>query len=294
MTIENFNPTKWADSILLNFNDAHVYVARCNRDYEGEISDSGDTVKINSIGRVNTFSVTKATDITAAQDLEGAQQSLIIDQQIGFHFYIEDIDKVQNKPKLMGEATREAGWALADAADVAVANAMRDGVDGVASGAGNGNWLTNRTIGTVGGASDAYETLVDLRTELNKDNVPTMGRWVVISPEYEGFLLKDPRFVSFGTGQSNAVLKNGTIGRAAGFDILISNNTPTAASGSGMTYAIIAGGRSACTFADQIPPGKTEAYRPQLRFSDALKGLHLYGFRVTRPYALARVDVAFA
>jgi len=150
MTIENFNPTKWADSILLNFNDAHVYVARCNRDYEGDISDSGDSVKINSIGRVNTFSVTKAADITAAQDIEGAQQVLVIDQQIGFHFYIEDIDKAQNKPAVMGAATREAGWALADAADVVVANAMRDGVDGVASGAGNilcwGAITPNKTV----------------------------------------------------------------------------------------------------------------------------------------------------
>lgn len=294
MSIENFNDTKWADSILLNFNDAHVYVSRCNREYQGEISESGDTVKINSIGRVNTFTVTKGSDITAAQDIEGAQQALVIDQQVGFHFYIEDIDKAQNTPAVMGEATREAGWALADAADVAVADHMRDNVDGVASGAGNGNWLTNRTIGTADGDEDAYETLVDLRTELNRDNVPTMGRWVVVPPDYEGFLLKDPRFVSFGTGQNNAALKNGAIGRAAGFDIQISNNVPTAASGSGMTHAVIAGGMSACTFADQIPPGKTEAYRPQLRFSDALKGLHLYGFRVTRPYALARVDVAFA
>ncbi len=43
--------------------EAHVYAALCNRDYEGEIKQAGDTVKINAIGRVSIGSYTKNTDI---------------------------------------------------------------------------------------------------------------------------------------------------------------------------------------------------------------------------------------
>ena len=43
----------------------------------------------------------------------------------------------------------------------------------------------------------------------------------------------------------------------------------------------------AATYAEQL--NDTEAYRPESSFSDALKGLHLYGCKVTRPYALCYI-----
>lgn len=60
----------------------------------------------------------------------------------------------------------------------------------------------------------------------------------------------------------------------------------------GLRPLVTFGYRGALTFAEQI--AKVEAYRPERRFADALKGLHLYGAKVTRPGALgvARVKVA--
>jgi hypothetical protein len=48
---------------------------------------------------------------------------------------------------------------------------------------------------------------------------------------------------------------------------------------------VIAGNNRAITFAEQI--NKVEAYRPQSSFSDAIKGLVLYGAKVVRPDSLA-------
>jgi hypothetical protein len=45
----------------------------------------------------------------------------------------------------------------------------------------------------------------------------------------------------------------------------------------------------ATTLAEQI--NKVEAYRPPDSFSDAIKGLHLYGALVVRPEALVVCDV---
>ena len=52
MAVDNFIPQLWAAELLDNLNDDHVYGALLNRDYEGDISAFGDSVRINSIGRV--------------------------------------------------------------------------------------------------------------------------------------------------------------------------------------------------------------------------------------------------
>src|SRR5690606_41349313 len=78
-------------------------------------------------------------------------------------------------------------------------------------------------------------------------------------------------------------------GRAAGFTILESNNVPFV-SGDNPNYKVIAGSPIAWSYAEQI--SKVEAYRPERRFADAVKGLHLYGAKVVRPTALAVLSAA--
>lgn len=280
MGIDNFIPTLWAKSLLLNLNDAHVYVQCCNRDYEGLISAAGDTVKINSIGRVTIGAYTKNTNISAPEELDGSQVTLQITEQDYFNFQIDDIDKAQQTPKLMNAAMKEAAWALADDADVFVATALNANVP-------SGNTLSAATVGSGAGDDDMYEVLVDLGTVLTENNVPQAGRWAVVAPGHEGLLRKDPRYVSFGTSENRRNLSGALVKNVAGFDLMVSNNVPSGTD-------IIAGYDGAITFADSIPPGDVEAYRPELRFADAMKGLHVYGAKVTRPYALAKVVATLA
>lgn len=61
---------------------------------------------------------------------------------------------------------------------------------------------------------------------------------------------------------------------------------------SGAQNVAIAGSRIATAYAEQI--SKVEAFRPEKRFADALKGLHLYGGKVLRPTALAVASVKVA
>src|SRR5690606_8916937 len=105
-----------------------------------------------------------------------------------------------------------------------------------------------------------------------------------IPPWIEGALLKDDRSVSFGTTANMQNLMNGEFGRVAGFRVLKSNNVPV----SNDVYKVIAGHRMAWSFAEQVR--KVEAYRPERRCADAVKGLHLYGANVTRPNCLALLN----
>lgn len=63
--------------------------------------------------------------------------------------------------------------------------------------------------------------------------------------------------------------------------------TDTVLSGGGQLA--IAGSSIATSFAEQIL--KVEAFRPQTKFTDALKGLHVYGAKVVRPEALVVASV---
>ena len=79
MSVTNFVPTIWSARLLAHLDKKHVYAALVNRDYEGEIRNYGDTVKINQIGDVTIKNYTKGNDIEDPEDLSGSQTMLTID-----------------------------------------------------------------------------------------------------------------------------------------------------------------------------------------------------------------------
>jgi len=280
MSINNFIPAVWSAQLLSALDKSLVYANLCNRDYEGEISAYGDQVKINSLGDVTVGDYVKNTDIAAAETLTDAQRILVIDQSKYFNFQVDDVDAAQQKPKVMQEAMSRAAYALADKADQYIAGLYTE-ISGTNT-MGSDASPISIAVAAAQGVSPAYEKLVDLAVKLDEANVPKTGRWVVIPPWYHGLLLKDSRFISAGTLKTDDVLANGFVGRAAGFDIYTSNNVPNT---NNALYKVIAGYSGAWSYAEQI--AEVEAYRPERRFADAVKGLHLYGAKVTRPLGLA-------
>ena len=69
MSLNNFIPQIWADTILAALRVNLVYGNLFNDDYEGQIAKMGDTVKINAIGDITINSYTKDTDLNAPQAL---------------------------------------------------------------------------------------------------------------------------------------------------------------------------------------------------------------------------------
>jgi len=280
MSIDNFIPAIWSARLLANLNNEHVFADLCNRDYEGDIKQAGDTVKINSIGHVTIGNYTKNANLPDPEELQDSQTNLTIDISKSFNFQVDDIDKAQGKPDAMDAAMQDAGWGLADVIDqimagnhVSVPAANKIGADGA-----NAKFGLVMTAG-----SSLYDYLVDLGVILDQNNTPKSNRWVVLPPWAHGQLQKDSRFVA-ATQQGNDILQNGIIGRAAGFDIRESNNV-TNDGQTVPTYRILAGWKGAVSYAEQLV--ETVAYRPEKRFADAVKGLLLAGQKVTRPKNLA-------
>lgn len=274
MSLTNFVPTIWSAELLLNLRKSLVLgqAGIVNRDYEGEIRNAGDTVKINSIGAVTVDTYTPNVDMDPPETLTDATRSLVIDQSKYFHFQVDDVDQAQQTPKVMAAAMAEAAYALADVADQFLAAKYDD--------AGTDMDPITPTADT------AYELLVGMGIALDEESIPSTGRWAVVPPWFHGFLLQDDRFV--GPGTSGPYLINGEIGSAAGFRLVKSNNLVTTGSDGVVTH-VLAGHPMAWTYAEQI--NSVEAYRPPLRFGDAVKGLHLYGAKVVRPAALVHAAI---
>jgi N4-gp56 family major capsid protein len=277
MAIQKYRPEIWSAELLMALEKALVYGGLVNRDYEGEISDAGDTVRITSISdpTIGTYSANSTT--VTPEELTDAQRTLTVDQAKYFSFFVDDVDARQAKGNVMPTAMQRAAYKLADTIDQYIA--------GLYTGTQSANLVgsTGSPVNTYTTVTDAYDkVLVPLRTKLAKANVPTAGRFVVVSPELMGSLLLDARFIKANESGTTDGLRNGFVGRAAGFDIYESNNTPNPTSD---YQAIIAGNRTAISFAQQI--SKTEAYRPEAKFADAVKGLALYGAKLVRPDSLA-------
>jgi len=271
----NFIPTVWAARLLSALQKSLVYgqTGVVNREYEGEIQSAGDTVKIGSIGDPSIGTYVKDTDITI-EALTDAEMTLKVDQQKYFAFEVDDVDKQQQNVNTMEEAITRAAYKLRDVADQYIA-AFYSLVP-----SGNLVGSTGSPIASLA-ANAAYEHLVNLGVKLDEANVPSEGRFVVVPPFFHGALLKDDRFVKTGGAMAEQILRNGQVGEAAGFNVLKSNNVPT----SSTVYKIIAGHSMAYSYAEQI--SKVETMRMEKRFASAVKGLHVYGGKLVRPYAWA-------
>lgn len=275
MSVDTFKPEVWSAVLLASLKKKLVYGGLANTDYEGEISEYGDTVTINSISRPTISTYTPNVSTITPEALTTAQRKLLIDQAKSFAFMIDDVDARQARGALLPAALMEAGYALADVIDQFIA--------GLYTGVQSANALGIIPV-TTATVTDAYDkVLIPLKVALDVANVPNEGRWCVVPPWFHGRLLGDTRFIRANeTGADVGAMITGQVGRAAGMDIYVSNNTPFPG---GDDNIVISGTNNAISFAQQI--SKTEAYRPQSAFEDAIKGLALYGAKLVRPDGIA-------
>jgi hypothetical protein len=282
--IANFIPEFWAKAVLQKLRHALVFAQPriANRDYEGEIKQAGDTVHITGIGEVTIVPYTRNTDLPPPEVLDDDTRALVIDQSMAFNFLVDDVDAAQAAGNVMDAGMESAAFGLRDLADQFVASHYTE----VAGANLVGSDLDPVEISA---PEHAYFWLVRLGVRLDVAKVPADGRWVVVPPWFGALLALDKRFTSAADSGSSDTLRNGQAGRAAGFDILVSHNAPHVDADVPEDIVandkIIAGHRMGFSYAEQI--NKVETYRPERRFADAVKGLHLYGGKLIYPQAWA-------
>lgn len=278
-----FKPEIWSKVILAALQKNLVFggAGVVNNDYEGEISGPGNVVHITQFGDPVITSYTPNSTLTY-QALNDAGLDLNIDQAFSFSFSVDDVDRRQAAGDMQSYLEERASYKLADTADQYIAS-LYTGVSSANQVGTSGAPITPALYSSTTPADFYQKVLLPLKVQLSQANIPMQGRYVVVPPWAEGLLEQTQAFIAITDmqGQPSEVFQNGMIGRAAGFDIYVSNNAVNYAASN---WIVQAGHPMALTYAEQIV--QTEALRLQSTFADGVRGLHVFGAKLVRPDAI--------
>lgn len=277
MSYQNFIPTIWSEQINRELERLCVFAEDCNRKYEGEISKKGDAVRILGIGKPT---ITETTDknitLNDAEDVEDTSSTLVVNHIAYFNYKVDDIDKRQAVGGLMEALSLETTEALASKMDSYIASLAGDKL-AVKDAAAAYQVTEENILSKIDGAIQRlYENDVNQQTEIV----------LTCSPRFY-FILKRA-YTALDTDNSK-ILENGRVGKYGNVTVKMSNNVLTA--NSSASDLIMVRTKRAIAFVN--PMTHTEAYRPEKKFSDAVKGFVLYEGKIVRPKEMVVMNVKY-
>lgn len=263
MAVTKFIAKIWEARLLANFHKISSIEA---------ISTAPSEIRGNTIvfGNVSEITVGDYEGSVSYQELDITDVELEMDQKKYWAFKVNDVDKVQASGELIDPHMLEAAYSMEEAIEkVCFAKMAQDA----------GTKLGNKSVTPL----SAYDLIVDLSTQLNKNKVPKTERYCLINSDYLGLLSKDKRF----TDKPN-VLENGVVegAKIAGFTIIVTEELPA---DKGRT-TIIGMQRLGLGFGKQL--NETEAMRLEGSFADGVRGLCVFGAKALKAQAVVTANVA--
>ena len=266
MSYQNFKPTVWATTINRELERTAVFVEGTNRQYEGSISNVGDSVKILGVGKPTIADGDGSVVLNAAEDIADTSTTMIISKTSSFNFKIDDIDKRQAVGGVMDAEMKEAALGLSMKHDILVANLAKDAT------------LAKKYTPTATAVTESNVlSLLDGAAGKLYENDVQMGTYIeAIVPVWFWTILKSA-YIKLDTSNSD-MMKNGKVGMYGNIAIKVSNNI---AQDTNSNSLIQVRTQKAIAFVQAI--NHVEPYRPEGGFSDAVKGFSLYGAKIVRP-----------
>lgn len=282
-----------------------MLAAISNSDYEGEITNFGDKVIIRKKSSV-TINDYKVDMPLVVERPVSPTVELLIDKGHYFYEVLDDVMEVQSDLNLLSMWSDEASEQMKIKIDSKVLRGIAADIAAANAGATAGRISANVNLGATGSPvalvarapSTGEAEVIDLITRfgqvLDEQNIPENGRWMVL-PAWVCALIKrsELRDASL-TGDGTSILRNGRLGMVDRFTLYMSNLLPAGVADSlaaGETQ-IFAGHSHGLTFASQL--SKVETMRAESTFGTLLRGLQVYGYKVTDGTALATAVVAAA
>lgn len=272
--MSNYIPEKWSRRLNKVLHKKGVMTQCVNRNYEGEIKDSGDTVHIRQKPTVITR---KYNGSVSYDGLGNPMIDLVVDQSDYFAFKVSDIEKAQSDVNILDEALGEAKIAIDLVKDTFLLSKHADVPSANICNGGSAITLTK---------DNCFVMFAELAAKLGGTGALEVGKgWVIIDTTLQGIIIQSPLF-THASDLGDKTLREGAIGRIAGLDVLVSTNFVPVSN----TYYVLAGTNDAISFADQV----TEIqYFDKLEgsFAKAQRGLYVYGAKTVLPAALAKAVV---
>ena len=287
MSYTNFVEKIWAKAIQTELERLHVFADGVNREYEGVIKNLGDTVRIKNVGkptitRGNLTDVKRSITLGDPEEVPDGAVSLVIDQFSTFNYKIEDVDKAQGAGKVMDALNRETSEGIADEHDKYIADLVLGNTGVKLYNGGTAVALTKDNV---------FEILDFAQEGLYENDVkPTTGVDVIVPPWVHTLLRQG--YIKTDTDNSK-MLQNGQVAKYGNMNIKMSNNVAKRTVGSGQSahdeWYIQMRTDRAIAFVNQTT--HLEPYRPEKGFSDAMKGLDLFGAKIVRPKEIITIVV---
>ena len=312
-----FIPTLWSGKLLAKFYQNTMLSEIANTDYEGELKNQGDTIRIRLAPTITI------SDYTVGQNLNYEVPTPIYqDMQVNkgkyFGVQVNDVLSYQADMNLMNMFTEDAAKQLKIQIEneVFFNSFVTEGPVAANYGATAGAISAAYNLGTdvtpidQATPENVLKAILRMSTVLDEQNVPEDNRWLIISPFDRQLLMQSSIAQAYFTGDQSSVIRTGKIGMLDRFSVYVSNLLPRGAAGkalvSGLTdtstggavasakarRTMIAGTKAATSFAMTV--NKTEPLRNQTDFGDIVRGLAVYGRKVVKPQALVVAQVGSA
>lgn len=273
-TITNFQQTVWSASILRSLDKITSLRNHCNFQYEKD-SKNAKEVKILSVNRPTIRTYVPGTALTR-ESASDSSQILALNQYRYFNFEVEDIVKAQSVPGLMEALTDEAGKGLALEGDKYVAQVVKEDVEGAKTVSMSGSVITLTASNAMSSVEEGFAALYA------NDCKVSDTFYLEVAPKV--FTTYRQQLTELSTNNPE-ILKKGAVGKINNAYVCIENCLPTGKKTASDTadnvhYNILRTDK-AIAFAEQIE--KVEHYRPEDAFTDAVKGLYVFGAKIIRP-----------
>lgn len=273
-TVTQFQQTIWSKSILRSLKKITSLRNHCNFQYEKD-SKNAKEVKILSVNRPTIRTYVPGTAITR-ESATDSSQLLQLNQYRYFNFEVEDIVKAQSVQGLMEALTDEASKGLAEEGDKYVASIVKADVEASDPTVSmSSSVITLTTSNAMASVEDGFATLY------GNDCKVSDTFYLELAPKV--FTTYRQQLTELSTNNPE-ILKKGAVGKINNAYVCIENLLPTGKTGSSSTdnvYYNILRTDKAIAFAEQID--KVEHYRPEDAFTDAVKGLYVFGAKIIRP-----------
>ena len=239
-----------------------------NNDYEG--SPTAGAVKIPKRDtEVEVSDYDKANGISGSTGSTSYETMSITKDKV-INEIIDGYDAAGVPDNLVADRLDSGAYSLAKQIDTDAGNVLIAG-------------STQTGVATLS-KDNVYDTIVDIRTAMNKANIPATGRYLLVTPDTMALILKSPEFIS-ASNLGDEVKQSGAVGKIAGF-LVIEWNDSTA------NLAMLAGHPRFATRAQEFAvPVHIQDLSGSGKYigASAVQGRNVYDHKVLRSVAIRSI-----
>lgn len=249
-----FNPMLWSKKLNAKYYVDNQLTEITNTNWEGEIKNQGDTV------RIRTAPTLSISDYTIGGSLQyevptPIYQDMMIEKAKSFAFQCNDVQEAQSDMNLLNMYMEDAAKQLKLAITEEVFYSMFCTTDGNTAGANPYTVSTTAAntrgcaaanqgatagiksgslslgvdgtpIAVTSSADNLLTLILNMGAVLDEQNVPESGRFLVMSPYDRQILMNTKLAQAYFSGDQSSIVRTGKVGQIDRFTVYVSNMLP--------------------------------------------------------------------